>query len=64
VLAGKGVMNIDGEDVELQAGDWLRVDPAAKRQLRAATDSPITVICIQTRAGSLETFTATDAVIL
>ncbi len=64
VLAGRGVMNIDGEDVELTAGDWLRVDAPAKRQLRAAADSPISVVCIQAKAGSLEAFTADDAVVL
>ena len=64
VLSGKGIMNIDGEDIVLNTGDWMRVDPSAKRQLRAADDSAITYICIQTKAGSLDAFTANDAVIL
>ena len=56
-------MNIDGEDIVLNAGDWMRVDPSAKRQLRAANDSAISYICIQTKAGSLDEFTAKDGVL-
>lgn len=63
VLAGRGHAEIDGETVELTAGDWLRVAPAARRQFFAASDSGLTYLCIQVRAGSLEQFTATDAVI-
>lgn len=47
-------MVVDGETVELQAGDWLRVAPAGERQLSAAADSAISVICIRVKAGSLE----------
>ena len=32
VLSGRGTMVVDGEIVELQAGDWLRVAPAGERQ--------------------------------
>lgn len=39
VLEGAGSATIDGEDIELAAGDWLRVSPAAHRQFRAASDS-------------------------
>ena len=60
VLSGRGTMVVDGETVELQAGDWLRVAPAGERQLSAAADSAISVICIQVKAGSLEGFTMTD----
>ena len=31
VLDGTGSATIDGEDIELAAGDWLRVSPAAHR---------------------------------
>ena len=54
---------LSGETVELQAGDWLRVAPAGERQLSAAADSAISVICIQVKAGSLEGFTMTDGVV-
>ena len=41
ILAGKGKAVIDGETVDLTAGDWLRIAPAAKRQFFAADDSGI-----------------------
>lgn len=63
VLSGKGKVVIDGEEISLAAGDWLKIAPAAKRQFFAADDSGITYICIQVKENSLEHFTAEDAVI-
>lgn len=63
ILAGRGTMVIDGESVSLAAGDSLRVAPAARRQLSAAPDSPVSYLCIQVKAGSLDNYTMTDAVI-
>lgn len=53
VLEGTGSVTIDGEDIELGAGDWLRISPAAHRQFRAASDSGITYVCIQVKQGPL-----------
>lgn len=61
ILSGKGQIVLDGETVELAAGDCLRVAPAAKRQLSAATDEGIRFVCIQAKENSLEQFTANDA---
>lgn len=63
VLAGKGKAVVDGETVELAAGDWVKIAPAAKRQFFAADDSAISFACIQVKANSLEGYTADDAVI-
>lgn len=63
ILAGEGMAVIDGEDIALAAGDWLRIAPAAKRQFFAGEQEGITYVCIQVREGSLEGFTAEDAVI-
>jgi len=63
ILSGKGTIFLDGEKVELNAGDWLRVAPSVKRQLSAAPDSPISFVCIQTKADSLSAWTANDAVL-
>ena len=54
ILSGKGFITIDGEKIELQAGDWLRIAPDGKR---------IGFICIQVKAGSLEGYTMTDGVV-
>ncbi len=63
ILSGHGYAILDGERVELKEGDWLRVDPEAARQFGAADDSSVSYICIQTKAGSLEGFTQSDAII-
>ncbi len=64
VLEGAGELYIDGEVVEIKAGDAFRIDPKGHRAIRAAAHSAIRYICIQTKAGSLTTFTAGDAKIL
>ncbi len=63
ILEGRGKVVIDGEEIALNAGDWLKVVPAAKRQFSAAEDSGIVFVCIQVKENSLGGFTADDAVI-
>ena len=63
VLSGKGKAVIDGDTVELNAGDWVRISPAAKRQFFAAADEGIRYLCIQVRENSLESYTANDAIL-
>ena len=63
IVSGKGKAVIDGEAVELAAGDWLRISPAARRQFFASPNEAISFICIQVRENSLEEYTAEDALI-
>ena len=63
VLEGSGSITLDGEVVPVAAGDWLRVAPAVKRQVAAATDSGIVYLCIQVKENSLGTYTMDDAVV-
>lgn len=63
VLSGKGKVIIDGEEIALTAGDWVRISPKAKRQFFASEDMGISFVCIQTKENSLEGYTANDAVI-
>ena len=63
ILSGKGKVVIDGEEIALSAGDWLKIAPAAKRQFSAAEDSGISFVCIQVKENSLGGFTANDAVV-
>lgn len=63
VFSGRGKAVIDGETVELAAGDWVRISPAAKRQFSAADDSAISFACIQVKENSLEGYTMNDAVV-
>lgn len=61
VLEGKGKAVIDGESIDLKAGDWLRVSPTAKRRFFAADDQAIKYICIQVKEHSLGDYSAADA---
>ena len=63
ILSGNGKAVIDNETIELTAGDWLRISPAAKRQFFASQESDITYVCIQVKENSLGGFTADDAVL-
>ena len=63
ILSGRGKAVVDGENIELAAGDIVRIAPEGKRQFSAAEDSEISYACIQVKAGSLEAYTAEDAVI-
>lgn len=49
ILSGKGKVIIDGEEIALTAGDWVRIAPVAKRQFFAAKDKGISFVCIQTK---------------
>lgn len=63
ILSGSGKAVIDGEEVALKEGDWIRIAPAGKRQFFAAADSAMSYICIQVKANSLEEYTAADAIV-
>ncbi len=63
VLEGNGVFFVDGDEFGISQGDCIRVEPKAQRCLRAAQNSTLRYLCIQAKAGSLEGFTAADAVI-
>ncbi len=63
VLQGEGKVVIDGKDINIQSGDWLRISPSAKRQFFASEDKALKYICIQVKAGSLEGYTMTDAIV-
>ncbi len=63
VISGRGKVEIDGEKIALETGDWLRIAPAAKRQFSAANDCGIEFVCIQVKENSLGGFTADDAVV-
>lgn len=63
VISGAGHAEIDGQTVELKAGDWLRIAPPAKRRFFAGDNTAVKYVCIQVKANSLEGYTMTDAVI-
>ena len=56
ILSGNGKAIIDGEEISLSTGDWLKIAPAAKRQFFASDISGITYICIQVKRKFSGTF--------
>jgi mannose-6-phosphate isomerase-like protein (cupin superfamily) len=44
VLSGSGAMRIDGEDVELRPGRWLRVDPGHTRMPIAGPEGLVMIM--------------------
>lgn len=63
VLSGKGSFFVDGEEFLISEGDCLRVDPKGERCLKAADDSALRYLCIQSGAGSLQGYTMSDGII-
>lgn len=62
ILSGKGQFYLDGEELDVAEGDALRIDPAAKRCIKAVADSALRFVCIQAKANSLMQFTENDGV--
>lgn len=52
-LEGEGLFVIDGEEVPFRAGQYLRVDPASRRQVSAG-DAGLRMLAIGGRQGSHE----------
>lgn len=63
ILEGAGKAVLDNKEVELTAGDFVRVAPETKRKFSAAENQGIRYVCIQVKADSLGSFTADDAII-
>ena len=63
VIDGSGKAVIDNEEIDLVAGDWIRISPVAERQFFASENNSISYVCIQVKENSLEEFTSNDAII-
>ena len=63
VIDGSGKAVIDNEEIDLVAGDWVRISPVAERQFFASENNSISYVCIQVKENSLEEFTSNDAII-
>lgn len=57
ILSGQGLFYLDGEELAVREGDVLRVDPAARRCIKADANSSLRFVCIQAKANSLTQFT-------
>ncbi len=62
IISGNAKFVIDGEELSLSAGDFVKVNPQGKRQIFAGEEG-ISYLCIQVKVNSLEEYTANDAII-
>jgi uncharacterized cupin superfamily protein len=53
IVRGRGVYRVEGEEVEVRPGTFVRFDPQTTRQLVAGDDG-VTMIAIGARRGSYE----------
>jgi mannose-6-phosphate isomerase-like protein (cupin superfamily) len=60
VIAGRGDMLIDGEQIAVSEGSVVLVPPAGARSIRAAADTALVYLCLQAVAGTLKRYTVTD----
>ncbi|MCM1079157.1 MAG: cupin domain-containing protein [Bacteroidales bacterium] len=61
ILSGSGLFQVDDEVFDIAEGSVVRVAPGCDRNLKCTSEEPMTYICIQAKAGSLEGYTMTDA---
>ncbi|MGA2079212.1 MAG: cupin domain-containing protein [Holophaga sp.] len=62
-LDGEGEFQVDGRIIPVRAGSALRVAPAGMRGWRNTGAAPLTFLCIQAKAGSLEQATGGDGIL-
>lgn len=62
IISGNGKFVIDGEELALFAGDFVKVNPQGKRQIFAGEEG-ISYLCIQVKVNLLEEYTTNDAII-
>jgi mannose-6-phosphate isomerase-like protein (cupin superfamily) len=53
ITDGHGQMQVDGQTFDVTEGTVVRVAPPGARAIRAAADSPLGFICIQTCESSM-----------
>lgn len=58
-IKGKGIMTLDGKDVEFSEGSCIKVGPNVNRTMEAKTN--VQYICVQAKSNSLEQFGLSDA---
>lgn len=46
ILDGAGIIQIDGEEIKIQKGDVIKVDPDGKRALKAGDENNLIAICV------------------
>ncbi len=61
ILSGAGKFQVDDDVFDIAEGSVIRVSTECDRNLKCTSAEPMTYICIQSKEGSLEGYTMTDA---
>lgn len=61
VLSGSGRFQVDDTVFDIAPGSVVRVATACDRNIKCTSAEPMTYVCIQSKEGSLEACTMTDA---
>ena len=64
ILKGKGIIDIDGEQIEVKEGSVVKIKPEGIRNIENPNDEEMIFIVIQTKQNSLTEYTVSDAEIL
>lgn len=60
ILEGKGQLFLDGEELNIEKDNIIRIAPSAARCFKADNNSSLKFICVQAQANSLVQFTEND----
>ncbi len=60
VLKGTGQFQVDDSLFDVSEGSIVRISPNGKRIYRNTSKTPLTFLCIQNQAGSLDSFQVED----
>jgi mannose-6-phosphate isomerase-like protein (cupin superfamily) len=59
-LKGSGQFQVDDSIFDVSEGSVIRISPHGKRIYRNNSDNPLTFLCVQNQAGSLDNFNVED----
>jgi len=60
ILRGSGQFQVDESLFDISEGSLIRINPDGKRTYRNNSSNPLVVMCIQCRAGSIESYKVED----
>ncbi len=60
ILKGSGQFQVDDSIFDVSEGSVIRISPDGKRIYRNNSDHPLTFLCVQNQAGTLDSFNVED----
>lgn len=63
IISGMGKIYLDGEIIDIEKGDIIKVEPEAERLLKAEDNHDLSFFCIQVEKNSLTAHTFDDGIL-